>query len=223
VIWTLLALCSRAEGHPGLYDCLREKVNQFGQWSDLPHQEVLVLKGAALAHLVYPQPGLRPMRDLDILVKKPDARRAQRILLAIGFDAPLPPVGELPAKHLLAARRYTGGLLVTVEVHHSLFDTTSRLPSMGFEDLIGSAMSFLFDGKDALTLSHEDMLWHVYQHTIGLPLLFRPLRLVGLADIVSIVEKFVNDIDWDVVRRKYPQVLNVLPLLHSLLLGLMPC
>src|SRR5690554_5448713 len=30
----------------------------------------LVLKGAALAHLVYGRPGLRPMRDIDILVDK---------------------------------------------------------------------------------------------------------------------------------------------------------
>src|SRR5687768_3287245 len=29
--------------------------------------DALVLKGAALAHLVYPQPLLRPMRDIDIL------------------------------------------------------------------------------------------------------------------------------------------------------------
>src|SRR5262245_38151271 len=31
--------------------------------------DALVLKGAALAHMVYPQPVLRPMRDIDILVR----------------------------------------------------------------------------------------------------------------------------------------------------------
>ncbi len=37
--------------------------------------DVLVLKGAALAHLVYPQPGLRPMRDVDVLVSRSPAER----------------------------------------------------------------------------------------------------------------------------------------------------
>src|SRR5688572_23898151 len=32
----------------------------------------LVLKGAALAHLVYDDPRLRPMRDVDLLVRKAD-------------------------------------------------------------------------------------------------------------------------------------------------------
>ena len=40
----------------------------------------LVLKGAALAHLVYPEPGLRPMSDLDILVPESELWRAQRLL-----------------------------------------------------------------------------------------------------------------------------------------------
>ena len=35
----------------------------------------LVLKGAALAHLVYGDPRLRPMRDVDLLIRKADGRR----------------------------------------------------------------------------------------------------------------------------------------------------
>src|SRR5262245_21488251 len=38
--------------------------------------DALLLKGAALAHMVYPQPALRPMRDIDILVRASDAARA---------------------------------------------------------------------------------------------------------------------------------------------------
>ena len=63
--------------------------------------QTLVLKGAALAHLVYPHPGLRVMRDVDILVSKSEARRAQARLAEMGFDAP-PPGDKLPAKHLAA-------------------------------------------------------------------------------------------------------------------------
>src|SRR6185436_11185739 len=52
--------------------------------------DVLVLKGAALAQLVYPQPVLRPMRDIDILVRASDVYRAYALLPKIGF---MPPPG----------------------------------------------------------------------------------------------------------------------------------
>src|SRR5215470_2009713 len=40
---------------------------------------VIVLKGAALATLVYPSPRLRPMRDLDLLVHRHDLNRAEAV------------------------------------------------------------------------------------------------------------------------------------------------
>ena len=47
----------------------------------------LVLKGAALAHLVYGDPRLRPMRDIDLLIRKADAGRALDVLMRCGFRA----------------------------------------------------------------------------------------------------------------------------------------
>ena len=49
---------------------------------------ILVLKGAALAYLVYPEPGLRPMRDVDVLVSPAQVRQAQTLLGELGFNAP---------------------------------------------------------------------------------------------------------------------------------------
>jgi len=46
------------------------------------------LKGAALAWSVYPNPGIRTMRDLDILVARDDARRAYDVLHAADFRTP---------------------------------------------------------------------------------------------------------------------------------------
>ena len=59
-VYRLLALCARAE-------------------CDATHYEQLV-QGAALSHLVYPEPGLRPMSDLDILVPRSEIWRAGQIL-----------------------------------------------------------------------------------------------------------------------------------------------
>jgi hypothetical protein len=81
----------------------------------------LVLKGAALFHLVYPEPGLRPMSDLDILVPESEAWRAQRTLAELGFDAPLPSGLVFSHRHLSTARLRIEGLSIEVEIHHQLF------------------------------------------------------------------------------------------------------
>ena len=81
----------------------------------------LVLKGAALCHLVYPKLGLRPMSDLDILVPESEARRAQRLLSESGFNAPLPAGPGFPHRHLTGATLQAEGIVVTAEIHIKLF------------------------------------------------------------------------------------------------------
>lgn len=53
--------------------------------------EVLVFKGPALLELVYKDIGLRPMGDIDILVKFKDLGRAGRILEGMGYRASINP------------------------------------------------------------------------------------------------------------------------------------
>ncbi len=172
----------------------------------------LVLKGAALAHLVYPEPGLRPMRDVDILVRTSQARQAQAILVELGFEAPLPPLqAPLPAKHLLAATRQVEGLLVSVEVHHNLFahgPTATELDA-----LWPASIPFALGDVTASTLGYEAMLWHLYQH---MKIIFGDVRLIWVADLVSLAEHFSAEIDWPRLQRRYPQILNALALFHFL-------
>jgi hypothetical protein len=52
----------------------------------------VVWKGPVLAYSVYPRPTLRPFSDLDLLVRRRDARRARAILLARGYS-PRPGLG----------------------------------------------------------------------------------------------------------------------------------
>ncbi len=173
--------------------------------------QTLLLKGAALAHLVYPQPGLRPMRDIDILVKKSDVRQAQTLLTKLGFEAPLPSADTLPTKHLMAATRHTEGMIVSLEVHHNLFHD-DYLTSMTMTDLSTAPLSFtLTTGQTAYTLGYEDMLWHLCHHISNIAY---PFRLIWLADIVGFAEKFTTEIDWRFIRQQYPRVLNILSLFH---------
>jgi hypothetical protein len=180
--------------------------------------DVLVLKGAALAHLVYPQPVLRPMRDIDLLVRHADATRAQAMLVELGFAAPQDETDGLPNNHhhLPIASQRIEGLHVSVEIHTDLFPTTRYYRSRRYEDLEKQAISFQVDGCTAFTLGHEDMLWHVYRHAIGPPLLLSPLRFIHLADLASLVDQFVDQIDWDRLQHRYPSLIHALADLHYL-------
>jgi hypothetical protein len=267
-IYSLLALCARAPGHPTPYQQLRQQTANLTDWSNVPAQaeahgltpllythlqaaglsmpaaihqqlqaraiqhshanwvrgcvlaeiltafqaagiEALVLKGAALAHLVYPQPGLRPMRDIDLLVSKSQARSAQTLLAELGFHAP-PPGDTLPAKHLLAAKRWSEGMQVTVELHHNLY--TNGTLDTEIEALRPAAMPLTIAGVTAHTLGYEAMLEHIYQH-LRTNLLLDSLRLIWIADLVSLAEHFVAEMDW---RQVNPRVRNALTLCHWL-------
>lgn len=171
------------------------------------HIEVLVLKGAALAHWLYPQPGLRPMRDIDLLVQPADAIPTQCLLRDLGFEAPLPPT--LTDKHLPIASQFVNGWMINVEVHHNLFDDID----WGWANMTGPKQPFSVVGTPAYTLGYEDMLWHLCRHALSL---FDPLRLIWVADIIGFAEQFRDHINWPHIRRHYPLVISVLEQLHWL-------
>ncbi|OQY47037.1 MAG: hypothetical protein B6242_06000 [Anaerolineaceae bacterium 4572_78] len=173
----------------------------------------ILLKGMALSYLLYPEPNLRPKRDMDILVKKSEAKQAQQILANLGFDAPLPNNELYSDKHLPIADRQSQGMTVSVEIHHNLFDAYYPI-SMTFDDLTVPQISFPIDGTTAYTLGYEDMLWHLCQHVAYHANVWEPIRLIWVADIVGIAEKFALDIDWTHITKEYPLILNMLSLFH---------
>ncbi|MEE8389482.1 MAG: nucleotidyltransferase family protein [Anaerolineae bacterium] len=194
--------------------------------------QAIVLKGAALSHLVYPEPGLRPMSDLDILVPKSDLWRAQRLLAELGFDAPLPPSPALPPRHLPAAILQTEGLSIQVEIHHRLLSnylnnaisyvrsrvsSGKRIPQKVQPDgLTVSPHPFALADMTAYTLGYEDTLQHLCQHLASHVNVWDFGRLIWVADIVSLAERFASEIDWARVRRQCPAVLDMLSLFHFL-------
>ncbi|HEY3231544.1 MAG TPA: nucleotidyltransferase family protein [Roseiflexaceae bacterium] len=180
--------------------------------------DLLLLKGAALAYLNYPQPVLRPMRDIDILVRAADVYRAYALLPEVGFT--LSPGAHdglgTDHHHLTAIKRVADGVSVSVEVHHALhLNELGRHPQR-FEAFAPTAQRFRVGSSTAQTLGREETLWHIYRHAFCMPVGYEPLRLIWVADLISIVEAWVDGLDWERVRWQYRAAWNVLPLLHSL-------
>lgn len=147
-----------------------------------------ILKGGTFVWSDGFDPGLRPMRDLDVLIRPSDAQAATELLRAIGFvsGAKGPPSG----KHLPAM---TSGN-VAVELHLRIFDTydeTSATCERQFIDRAWQrAVPTAFPGIQALCPT--DTLLHLILHAVrdhqfnNGPLL--------LTDMLTLVE--CDSIDW---------------------------
>ncbi len=62
----------------------QSELTEIVRWFNEADVPVMLLKGAALNLTVYPRPDLRPMSDLDLLVRPGDAERALSLLKGHG-------------------------------------------------------------------------------------------------------------------------------------------
>jgi len=122
---------------------------------------VLVLKGPALASLVYPSPAVRPMDDVDLLVAAEHRDHLAEILHGHGYRNDLR--GE---EDFLPASRS-----VSIDVHTGLLNTT-RIPARGalwpmtFDDVWAHSQVCVLAGIPVRTLGPRDTILHLAIHTV---------------------------------------------------------
>ncbi len=96
-----------------------ETLTRLFTQADIP---VVVLKGACFALTIYPDIGLRPMGDLDILVPKEKLAEAVKIAMSLDYADTLPEaspgLNDLLSHH--ACLQKTGEHPISLEIHHSL-------------------------------------------------------------------------------------------------------
>ncbi|MCP3888431.1 MAG: nucleotidyltransferase family protein [Desulfobulbaceae bacterium] len=176
----------------------------------------LVLKGGALCQTLYPEIGQRPMRDLDLWFLSEDVYHVHSLLQKHGFKASTAAIPD-GYYHLPPLFCTVDGLLVCVELHHGLFpNDPPYYQPLSFSDLYRDGQLFEVDGVNAFTLPDVEMLWHLFQHGFHAPLTYEPFKLISVADIVSLVEKRVDTLDWHRVKEVYPQLFRSLSLFHYL-------
>jgi hypothetical protein len=158
----------------------------------------MLLKGAALIESVYPDIGLRPMGDLDILVPRSSIEDAHRAVEALGYVVWGVRLSRHDASQL--ARHHHHYPLergsVTVELHHHITSATPEFDITGFWERAVAGPGPV----PHLLPSPEDLFLHGAVHFSVDRIARLGSGLGQLADLAWIAAQ--QPIDWDAVTTR---------------------
>jgi hypothetical protein len=152
---------------------------------------VIVLKGAALGELVYQNPALRPMFDVDLLVKTEDIWRMDKLLSQAGYESNI--ASLFSKRHIRWVRHIVYWIgVIQVEFHPKIYE----LPNL---DPWVNASAAKIASIDTLILGSEDFLLHLCLHVLDHYLSGDPPKLIQWCDIAEFLKHYGEQIDWDYV------------------------
>lgn len=158
------------------------------------------LKGSIMATQYYPDPALRPMADLDLLVHPADATRMDVLLRDVGYQ-----LDETTDHHRCYVRVETGSRPVftdgehidnprKLELHSSV---TEQFGSIGCDmtaTIWANCRPARFGTATALLIEPATLLQHLLIHT-GMDLVACKARLIRSYDLPLVAAR-MNDEDW---------------------------
>ncbi len=125
---------------------------------------VLLLKGVALAHQYYPEPGLRARGDTDLLIRGRDRDRAEAVLENCGYAAELQVPGQLVSAQFAMSRTDSAGLTHRLDVHCKLSNAHAFADLLSFEEMADDAGAIPSLGPHARAPSAAHALLHACVH-----------------------------------------------------------
>lgn len=129
----------------------------------------VALKGAWLAARAYPDPALRPMRDIDLLVPQPQIIRAFEALLAAGYHQA--GTSELTLDEAVRIDKHMPPLIAPrgtmIELHHRLWERDGRLDHASPTADEAGVLARAIREPDGIGYpAAEDLLGHVIVHAV---------------------------------------------------------
>jgi hypothetical protein len=180
---------------------LRNIVQAFGEHGI----DLILLKGAVLTSVAYPDTCLRSMSDLDLVVKPVDAQRALRLIEAGGFGCPdrygsmhpeLFSGRSAPATAEIAVPLQKSGTRAFVELHTQLESAEPAYPVPTVR-LWDSAEDVNLGGLPCRTLEKHEFLLHLIMHLSEHHVFEHGLR--SLLDVHLWIERHHAQLDWQLI------------------------
>lgn len=146
---------------------------------------IVILKGGALAQDVYHNIALRPMMDIDILIRKDDLREVDEKLFRLGYC--------IVNRFEIGGERYyikRGIWPVLLDIHWDTWQYRADVEEVS-EIRIGSIT--------ALTLSPEGLLLSIVTHSA---IHHGSMHGIWVVDIAKIIENYRDRFNWDKFIKK---------------------
>ena len=157
--------------------------------------QAMVLKGTSLAERYYGTVALRPVRDIDLLVRRAQLGATVDTLKRLGYTAQQ---GLGSARQFFAlassALGYQRADRVTVEVHWQLTSRPVYRPALDVRRAWTRALPLDGAGPRAMRLAPADELRYLCVH---LAAEHGMSRLIWLVDIAALVRSLGGDWDWE--------------------------
>ena len=161
------------------------------------------LKGAFLAEAVYGDIALRPMADLDLLVKPADLPRAIETLRQLGYesDQPFDPVAQQAGFQDMPPMRRPGGAMV--ELHWTLVTPLcgARLDERELAGIWERSVPATIAGAPSRALAPEDLLLHLCMHA-SVHHRFADVGLKSFVDMAEVVRHHAGTLDWAAIAAR---------------------
>ncbi len=156
---------------------------------------VMLLKGAALHLTVYPEAGLRPMSDVDLLVRPEKAEAACRLLEEIGCRRGMDLVRPdfFPRYYYEIEYLRSSPRPLRIDLHVRPFRPLRLARTVPDDALWRDALSVACGTARALVPSPEVMFIHLAAHAAY----HGCSRLIWLYDIKRLVDSHEGGLDWD--------------------------
>lgn len=164
-------------------DALREVLEAFGAAGVVP----LLLKGAALAYTVYPQPWLRPRADVDLLVERGDRDRAEVMLQSLGWTRDPESNAEFASTQRHYSKAHTSGRAEYLDLHWKIANPPVFADALAYGELRARSLPVDALGPQARTLADGDALFlaciHIAAHHADHP------RIIWLLDVHRLAQR----------------------------------
>ncbi len=157
---------------------------------------VMLLKGISFIFngFLYPEPGIRTMEDIDILVPEKFSEQVVKILLENNYKIP-EQYKNLHKTHFhYLLQKNIGKNIITLELHFAL--SSKKRFQIDPESFFSNAMIPLKDNKNLLYPSVNDLLYYQIFHA-GFHYIFE--RLQWLGEIEGLIHKYKDEIDYSYI------------------------
>lgn len=155
---------------------------------------LIVLKGAALAETIYDKPTLRPLADIDVLIRREHVAAALDVLQTAGYAPPQAAESDVYTlrfeNELAVSSRNRFGL--AIDIHWSLIDSQYYQQNLAHDWFWDSSVPL--PGYGARMLGPEAQLLHLSTHFM---VHHHGKGILWLYDIVRLLRHHDGGLDWE--------------------------